>query len=544
MAPQNAATPAHRDDDGGRQDCVCLGGQRLPIAKIQLDQSKSNCRRELFPHQVETRRQFYTNIRSGLLRSVAHLPTGAGKTVVACAIILDALSRGKRVAFVVPYISLVDQTCLSLGLDGILDVGVMQSDHPLWRPDAPVLVCSAQTLERRNLRPEVDLIIVDEAHRRNKHVLAWIKEANVPVLGLSATPWARGMGLHWDTVIKPVTMRELIAAGLLAKFRVMAAAQADLSKVRSRRGADGEVDYIESDLSGAMSDPTLVADVVATWCERAEGRPTIVFAVDCGHAHVLRSQFESSGVPVGYIDAKTPRLEREELRKRLVAGDIKIIVNIDCLTAGFDCPAVSCIVLARPTRSSIRYVQAVGRGLRTSPGKSDCLIIDHSDTTHRLGFVVDIAFDGLDDGSGNLTGSASRDNDAEPLPKTCPSCSFLKPPRIAQCPECGFTPESRREIICIDGALEELTPGKGKSRDGKFAWLSDDALLGQLQHYACRKQYKPGWATAKFKALRGHWPPRHIDPRHVAPPTIELASWIRSEAIRWAKSQGPRRHAG
>lgn len=403
------------------------------------------------------------------------------------------------------------------------------------------MVCSAQTLERRNFRPDVDIVIVDECHRRNVHVEQWLDESSQIFIGLSATPWAAGMANHWDALVRPITLGELIAQGYLVPFRVLAPSAPDLSAVRSRRGADGEVDYVETDLAQTMSDPTLVADVVSTWCARAEGRPTIVFAVDRGHAHVLRSQFEQAGVPTGYVDANTPRLERADLARGLSSGDIKVLVNIDVLTAGFDCPAVSCIVLARPTCSEIRYVQSAGRGLRPSPetGKTDLLIIDHSDTTASLGFITDINHDGLDGGTERRSPAHQKPRAA--LAKKCPSCSFLKPARVNACPVCGFAPEIRHDIRCLEGELVEFDGRRQvKKSSVKFGWLTDDELLGQLQHYGAERQYKPGWASAKFKTLRGKWPPRYVAPQFVRPPVMELRSWIWSETIRWAKSQEAR----
>jgi superfamily II DNA or RNA helicase len=517
-----------------------LGGNDIRNTAFQpIDQE--NVPRPLRDYQVGSVRQTYEQIRFGKRRVVLQLPTGAGKTRLAAEIIKHALSRSKRVAFVVPYLGLVDQTCAAFGSDGLLDIGVVQAAHPLWWPDAPVQICSAQTLERRDFRPDVDVVIIDECHRRNSHVQKWLADGDETFIGLSATPWAKGMALHWDSLVRPISMSDLIDQGHLVPFRVFAPSKPDLSGVRSRRGVDGELDYVEGDLSGAVCDPVLVADVVSTWCARAEGRSTVVFAVDCGHAHVLRAEFEKAGVSVGYIDAKTPRIDRAELVKRLESGDIKVIVNIDVLTAGFDCPTVSCIVMARPTRSEIRYVQAIGRGLRPAPGKTDCLILDHSDTTERLGFVTNIAYDNLDDGTER--GKSAASEKVEALPKKCPACSYLNPPMISTCPACGFMPEVRRVIECVDGDLVEVTSAVNNRGVVKFSWLSDDELLGQLKYYADEREYKPGWATAKFKVLRNRWPPRHIAPGLMQPPASELRGWIRSEAIRFAKSNGRRARA-
>ena len=92
-------------------------------------------------------------------------PTGGGKTVVGGEIINRALAKGKRVIFVVPAIDLIDQTVSSFFNAGIDDVGVIQGNHPQWRPDAPVQVASEQTLARRKIIPQADLVMIDEAHR-------------------------------------------------------------------------------------------------------------------------------------------------------------------------------------------------------------------------------------------------------------------------------------------------------------------------------------------------------------------------------------------
>mgnify|MGYP002129701982 CR=1 FL=1 len=112
-------------------------------------------------------------------------------------IVAMARAKGTRVLFVVPAISLIDQTVDSFRRDGIESVGVIQADH--WMTDAskPVQVCSIQTLERRALPEGVGLVIVDECHRGSKFLREWMaKWPTVPFIGLSATPWAAGMALQ------------------------------------------------------------------------------------------------------------------------------------------------------------------------------------------------------------------------------------------------------------------------------------------------------------------------------------------------------------
>jgi superfamily II DNA or RNA helicase len=118
----------------------------------------------LRPHQDKAREDVREALVEGLRRVMVKAPTGFGKTVLAVDLINRALAKKKRIVFVVPAISLVDQTIAALQLNGVSDVGVIQAMHELSNWDMPVQVCSVQTLMRRTI-PQADLVIIDEAHR-------------------------------------------------------------------------------------------------------------------------------------------------------------------------------------------------------------------------------------------------------------------------------------------------------------------------------------------------------------------------------------------
>lgn len=479
--------------------------------------------RELRPHQTIMLDRLRGSLMTGHRRPMVQAPTGAGKTVLAGAIVKGARAKGKRVLFVVPAISLIDQTVRSFYAEGIRDIGVIQGNHPMTNAAAAVQVASIQTLQRREI-PPFDIVVVDEAHRWFEMLGQWMAASSwqgVPFVGLSATPWTKGLGKHYDDLIQVTTTAELIAAGYLSPFRVYAPSHPDLGAVRIVAG-----DYHEGDLGEAMNKPELVADIVTTWRQRGENRPTFVFAVDRAHARRLQGEFEAAGIVCGYIDAFTKPEEREALFRRFTAGEVRVIASVGCLTTGVDLD-VRCIVLARPTKSEMLYVQIIGRGLRTAPGKSDCIILDHSDTTLRLGFVTDIRHDALDDGRERQ--KADRKEKPEALPKECPSCTFLKPAKAPKCPACGFKSEKQSAIQCEDGELVEMTPRKAKASADQKA-----SVYGQLRLYAKRKGYSNGWEAHKFREMFGVWPDRH---KHAADvePTPELLSWIKSRQIAFAK---------
>src|SRR5262249_36276955 len=151
-------------------------------------------------------------------------------------------------------------------------------------------------------------VVVDEAHRMFHSANAWMDSpemADVPFIGLSATPWTKGLGRHWHKLIIAATTKGLIEAGHLSPFRAFAPSRPDLSKIRTGAG-----DYHEGDLGKAMNKAPLVADIVTTWLERGQDRPTICFAVNCAHAQALHRQFTVAGVAADYVDGFTDDLER------------------------------------------------------------------------------------------------------------------------------------------------------------------------------------------------------------------------------------------
>ena len=153
-------------------------------------------------------------------------------------------------------------------------------------------------------------------------------------------------------------------------------------------------------------------------------------------------------------------------------------------------------------------------------GKDHCLILDHSDNHVRLGFVTDIEHEHLDDGRERATDGEKKAG----LPKVCPQCKFLKPPRTAVCPACGFkTAFVAQGVEHGDGELEEI---KRKGRKVSF----DDKLntLGQLLMIAKRRGRSQGWASHKYREIYGVWP-ANKQACVLTEPTPELLSWVNTK---------------
>jgi DNA repair protein RadD len=484
----------------------------------------------LRPHQTHLIEQIDEAIATGCNRLIAQAATGFGKTIVGAHRLRRRQEAGERALFIVPALSLIDQTIEKLAAEGVRDVGVIQASHFMTDYARPIQVASVQTLQRRQI-PDCAEIIIDEVHKWFKlypKLLADPRFENVPIIGLSATPWRRGLGKHFQRLIVGAKTADLIDGGYLSPFRVFAPASPDLEGVRTVAG-----DYHEGQLAGAMNKTKLVADTVSEWLQRAEGRPTLCFAVDRAHAKHLQQQFLAEDVPAAYIDAYTEALERNEIARQFHAGEVKVVCNVGCLTTGIDWD-VRCIILARPTRSEMLFVQMVGRGLRTAENKVDCLILDHSDNHDRLGFVTDIHHDHLDDGKEPSKAKADRE---ERLPKKCPKCAFVRPAKILQCPCCGFIPVPQAGAVHVDGELIEF---RTRSESTGPTIQEREGFYAELKRIAETREYRAGWIAHKFKERYGHFPPLAWNTMPSRIPSPATFRWVQSRSIAWAKSKAQR----
>jgi DNA repair protein RadD len=475
------------------------------------------------------------SLKAGRRRPVLQLPVGAGKTRVAAEIVNLARERGKRAIFTVPRISLIDQTVDAFLHEGVAEVGVMQGIHELTDHTRPVQIASVQTLQRRKI-PEADLVVIDEAHLGFEFVRKWMADpawAKVPFIGLSATPWAKGMAQHWDDLVPGPPMQSLIEQGHLAPFRIFGPSVPDLAGVKVIGG-----DYAEEQLSRIMGEAKLVADVVENWLACGENRPTLCFGVDRAHAKKLQERFERAGVKTGYVDAFSPPEERRALEAAFRAGSVKVACSVGVLTTGVDWP-VACIILARPTKSEMLYVQIFGRGLRVNPGWSDCLFFDHSGTSLKLGYPTWIHYDALDDGKERRCISGPK----EAEPKLCTQCHFLKPPKTPVCPSCGHEAKhGPKDVETAMGQLVELDAYRGQKAARAVPAAEKADFYSELRFFALERRYKAGWAAHQFKERFGDFPPRSWNGNPLLPPGPATLNWIKSRWIARSKARenGPR----
>ena len=486
--------------------------------------------RSLRLHQESAIISLRRSLASGKRRPLLQAPTGFGKTLTAAHIIQRALDKGKRLAFTVPALSLIDQTVAAFEAEGIHCLGVMQGIHERTDRDQPIQVCSVQTVARRK-RPEVDVVIVDEAHQMHKEIFRWMKDCpNVPFIGLSATPWTRGLGKYYDDLVIAATTADLIRERYLSTFVAFAPSEPDLAGVGAVAG-----DFNEGELADVMDRPTVTGDIVETWFKLGEARSTFCFCVNRRHAQHIAERFAELGVATEYMDGMTSREDREAIFGRFRSSETRIICNVGVLTTGVDLD-VRCIIDAKPTQSRVLFVQTIGRGLRTAEGKDHLLILDHAGNHLRLGMVTDIGQDHLDDGRERQNAGQCVRERSELLPKLCQECRAVVAPTAKMCSSCSAPIHAKTEVEAVDGELVEL----GSRRSGEKATIEDKAkFFAELRGHAAVRGYKEGWAANQYREKFGVWPNnprvRYAQP---APPSLKTQNWILSRRIAYAKSQG------
>ena len=351
-------------------------------------------RLELRDYQTDCLQAIKTRFDEGITRQLVALPTGSGKTVV-FAHLPQALGLGRdeRMLVLAHREELIEQAAGKLrAANPGASVGIEMAQRRA-EPDNRIVVASVQSLVNRLDRhgsATYRVVICDEAHHAPAPTYRRIFEhfgfANDDgerlLVGFTATT-KRGDGVGLWNVFEKITyqksLREMIDAHWLvdiAGYRIET--RADISGVQSRAG-----DFAAGQLSRAVNTKARNELVVHTYRELAPGRKALTFTVDVQHAEDLSAEFQKQGVNARAVSGKMKKADRRAIVGSYRRGDIDVLCNCALLTEGFDDPKTAAVLMARPTRSSLLYMQMLGRGTRTAPGKKELLLLDFVDSTKR-----------------------------------------------------------------------------------------------------------------------------------------------------------------
>ena len=340
---------------------------------------------ELRPYQAEARDAILHEWSEGRKRTLLVLPTGCGKTVCFASVVKEQVEDGGRALIMAHRGALLDQAADKVKQVTGLDCAYEKAGASSLGSWMPITVGSVQSLcqEKRLQQFPPDYfstIVVDEAHHclsdSYQRVLEHFADANV--LGVTATPDRgdmRNLGRFFDSRAYEYTMSQAIREKYLCPVKAqMIPLKLDISDVGMSNG-----DYSAGEIGTAL-EPYLrqIAHEIA---ENYADRKTVVFLPLIHISQTFCDLLNEMGVPAAEVNGNSA--DRTDILRDFEKGRYSVLCNSMLLTEGWDCPAVDCIVILRPTKVRSLYQQMVGRGMRLYPGKTELILLDFLWMTER-----------------------------------------------------------------------------------------------------------------------------------------------------------------
>lgn len=450
---------------------------------------------KLHPYQKELVAEARDKLSKGKKSVLIVSPPGSGKSVIISEIARLAAEKDGFVLFLVHRKELVAQ--------------ITNTFHTAEIPDKNFLAITVGKVSHRySVIPWPSLIITDESH----HALAktyrdiYDHYAGVPKLGFTATPWRlNGAGLDevYDDMVEGPTVKWLIDNHFLSPFEYYGALTIDTSKLR--RSSTG--DYSNKSIDDAFG-KFVFGDTIKQYREHANGKQAIVYAYSVNFSKRVAAAFNTAGIYAAHADAKTPAVERDKIMTDFKSGKLKVLCNVDLVSEGYDVPDCGVVILLRPTKSLVVFLQQSMRGMRYRPNKLS-VIIDQ---------VGNFKEHGLPDFERQWTlhSRPKKHGIAEDKVFTCEEClAVFREWKVSvdkygnqlpkkdgrtqlECPECGEPkpdPEQMTEKDAVDTELQELT-----GEQGRLAVLAEQRISFNEPAYAYRivdAQIKIGKRKAK-----------------------------------------------
>jgi DNA repair protein RadD len=391
------------------------------------------------PYQLELVDSVWTELFTESV-ALAQLPTGGGKTFCFSLLIKKALEiPGVRVGVVMGRVDLVKQTERAIArVIPRKDIGIYCGSMNRKEVRRPVTIASIQSI--RDIKDLFfNLLIIDEAHNFDQNkggYLEFIDSARltnpkVKIVGWTATPFRSdgriyGKGSFFPRLCYQKTIQDMIALGFLCRPILKQGDNSfDTSLLRVRAG-----EYRQEDVDKLVSDESTLELQVKDALEKMKGRTCVAWATaNIDHCNRVLDELQARGEYATSVHSKQNKETRNTNLSAFMGGGPRHMVFVSILSEGFDHPPIDCVVLMRPTRSPVLYIQTVGRGLRIANEKNNCLVLDYGQVVRLLG--------PLDEP--NIKGS-KREVDSskgEAVLKLCDTCQTWVPGGCKECPECS-----------------------------------------------------------------------------------------------------------
>ncbi|EDY2030065.1 DEAD/DEAH box helicase [Salmonella enterica] len=462
------------------------------------------------------------------------LATGAGKTIIFSEVTRLAKEKGSRVLILAHRDQLIKQCSRKLNdigtTHGVIMAGIAPAYHEM------VQVGSVQTVVRRldKFIGSPDIIIIDECHLSMAQTYITILEhfPDAKLLGVTGSPCrldgralGRADGGLYDTMVKGITIRQLIARGYLVRPRVFGP-----SKVVNLKGIDRDKngEYNSKQLAARMDNRTITGDAIEHYLKICLGVPAICWCVNIQHATNVAAQFNAKGIKAVMLCGEHDSAYRDEVLGKLATGEIQVVTFVGLLIEGVDVPEITCVIILRPTMSLSSYLQTVGRALRPLPGKDCCYVLDHAGLFMRHGLPDE-------DRDWPLTGTVkkSRSVTDDLAIKQCPDCfaAFTRKDAKAAaarvreenplfdgllaCPRCYADLAGKIHTVKTEkGELVEVTEEQAKliNKEREKKARNDEVRRArsykELLKIEAKRGYQKGWAWTRWQAIK----PKQADP--------------------------------
>ncbi|WEV39251.1 DEAD/DEAH box helicase family protein [Lactobacillus sp. ESL0680] len=444
---------------------------------------------KLFDYQQNLVNQARNSLAKGNQSVLIVSPPGSGKSIVIAEIARLTAKKGGRILFFVHRKELVQQI-----------------KQTFIRQSVDLSHCTIDTVmrvkNRLKILPRPTLIIVDEGHhsRAKSYQAIFDYFSKVPRLGFTATPWRlSGQGFNdiYSDMVEGPSVDWLIKHQHLAPYVMYGKSLGNLDKLKI--GSTG--DYTSKSVE-EFEKSVIHGDIIKSWQKFAQDRKTIVYSFSINFSKQVAKEFNKAGISAIHVDSKTPTAQREQIMADFKTGKIKVLCNVDLVSEGFDVPDCSCVVMLRPTKSLVLYLQQSMRAMRYQPGKK-AVIIDQVSNFAEFGLPDD-------DREWSLQGHSKRQTQENTVMiKECPQCYAVIKAGSVSCPYCDYDfSEEIERARKIEIEKQEKLQRIKREEAFKVNYIltkkvSELNTMEELKGYQKAKGYKPGWVyhMAKLKGL-------------------------------------------
>jgi len=428
---------------------------------------------------------------------LAALPTGTGKSVIIAGVCKAIADKGGRVLVLHRSKELVYQNHVrytEVDPNGLQRSGVYSAGIGIRQTGEQVTFAGVQSVFKRAEEfGHIDLVLVDEAHQipfnensQYQTLIRGLRQINerCRFFGLTATPFRTNGVIHgdkrslFDRMSYVAPLSRMFDDGFLTKPETLPTVSVDLSGVSTTAG-DFNQKEAQSKFLAYWSINGKTKEIIATANENNR-KSVAVFCSGVAHAELVHQELIAMGERSAVVTGDTLPILRATHLEQFKSRNIRWIVNVDCLTTGWDAPVVDCIVVARGTQSAGLFAQIVGRGTRLYPGKTECHIVDFGGNIDRFGPIDSETY-----GEGFI--KPPSDGTGEAPKRVCPSCFEIFAAGKKVCPNCGIDlPEKEKVMVSTKAAITVKTVVRTVVHESFKEWTPKDE--GRLP--TLRVQYK------------------------------------------------------